>query len=144
MYIYTPTQNIAWHLSYSEQFMGSNLLHIINSGDLLSTQWCAIDQVPLYTKIGLAFIPKWINNYIHYKMRGEITYSLSNFNVATVKVWEWINHFTPHFIDNAITNPCWDLSCSIILFVNTTLTTYAMQLYFRACVDQVSFSILIW
>ena len=39
------------------------------------------------------------------KMLDEITYPLENFNGYSVKVWEWISNFIPHFIMNVITYP---------------------------------------
>ena len=39
-------------------------------------------------------IPVWISNYVHYKVRTEITYPFPNFNGATTEVWEWISNFT--------------------------------------------------
>ena len=39
---------------------------------------------------GVALIPVWISNYIHYKVWYEITYLFPNFNDGTVAVWEWI------------------------------------------------------
>ena len=39
-------------------------------------------------------------------MRDEITYPIPNVNGATVKVWEWISNFIPHFIMEVITYPC--------------------------------------
>ena len=64
----------------------------------------------------LTLIPAWISNLISYKMWGEITYPLPNFNGATVEVWEWISNFTPHFTGHVITYPCrahilWDILC---------------------------------
>ena len=44
------------------------------------------------------------------KVWDEITYSLPNFNGATVEVWEWISNFVPHIIMDVITYPCKD-SC---------------------------------
>ena len=41
-------------------------------------------------------------------MWDEITNPFSNFNSATVEVWEWINIFIPHFILKVITYPCYD------------------------------------
>ena len=35
---------------------------------------------------GLSLIPAWISNYIHYNVRGEITYPFLNFNGCTVEV----------------------------------------------------------
>ena len=53
---------------------------------------------------------KWINfnpckdKLLHpIKMCGEITYPFPNFNGATVKVWDWISKFTPHFNGFVIT-----------------------------------------
>ena len=43
--------------------------------------------------------------YIH-----ENTYSFSNFNGATVDIWEWINNFIPHFIMDVITYSRWEQS----------------------------------
>ena len=42
------------------------------------------------------------------KVKNGITYPLPNFNVATVKVLEWVRNFNPHFIMEVITDPCWD------------------------------------
>ena len=42
----------------------------------------------LFYKHGLTFIPEWISNNIHYKVRDEITYPFQNFNGATIKVWQ--------------------------------------------------------
>ena len=58
---------------------------------------------PLFYQIGLTLIPAWISNYIHYKVWNEINYPSSNFNGATVEVWEWINNFIPHFTGRVIT-----------------------------------------
>ena len=41
--------------------------------------------VPFYLH-DLTLIPAWINNYIHYKVWGVITYPLLNFNGCTVEV----------------------------------------------------------
>ena len=38
-------------------------------------------------------IPARISNYIHYKVRDEITYPFLNFNGATTEVCEWISNF---------------------------------------------------
>ena len=37
-------------------------------------------------------------------MWDEITYPFSNFNGATVEVWEWISYFIPHFTRHVITS----------------------------------------
>ena len=42
-------------------------------------------------------IPAWITNHMPHKVWGGITYSFPNFNSLTVKVWEWISNFNPHF-----------------------------------------------
>ena len=56
--------------------------------------------------------PPWISNYIHYKMRDEITDPLPNFNNFVVEVWEWISNFIPHFTGHdVITYPCWENVC---------------------------------
>ena len=36
----------------------------------------------------IILIPAWISNNINYKVWGEITYPLPNFNRANVEVWE--------------------------------------------------------
>ena len=36
------------------------------------------------------------------KVWDEITYPFSNFNGATVEVWEWIDNFIPYFVMNMI------------------------------------------
>ena len=41
--------------------------------------------IPFYLH-GLTSIPAWISNYIHYKMWGEITYPVLNFNGCIVEV----------------------------------------------------------
>ena len=41
-------------------------------------------------------------------MWDEITYPFLNFNGSTVEVCEWISKFTPHFVMDIITYPCWD------------------------------------
>ena len=56
---------------------------------------------------GLTLIPAWISNYIHYKVRDEITYPFLNFNGATVEVLEWIRNLIPQFTGPVITYPCW-------------------------------------
>ena len=47
-----------------------------------------------------------------------------NFNGATVKVWEWINNVTPHFILYVITYPCWDIKT---LYVNMRGPIWLLQ-----------------
>ena len=59
---------------------------------------------------GITLFPAWIRNYIHYKVRNQITYLFPKFNGAAVEVWEWIGNFNPHFIEYVITYPCWDES----------------------------------
>ena len=51
-------------------------------------------------------VPAWMNNYIHYKMWDEITYSFPNFNGAAIEVCEWISNFIPHFTVHVITYSC--------------------------------------
>ena len=38
---------------------------------------------------------KYISNYVHYKVWGEITCLLPDFNGANVEVWEWISNLMP-------------------------------------------------
>ena len=52
----------------------------------------------------------WMNNYIHYKVWGEITYPFPNSNTCTVEIWEWISNLILHFAGHVITYPCWNLS----------------------------------
>ena len=40
----------------------------------------------------------------------EIDYPFSNFNGATVEVWQWINNVIPHFTGYVITYPYKDQS----------------------------------
>ena len=53
-------------------------------------------------------IPAWISNHMPSKVWDEIINPFPNFNGCTVEVWEWISNFTPHFIMDLITYPCWD------------------------------------
>ena len=39
-----------------------------------------------YCRESLILIPEWISNYIHHKVRNEITYPFLNFKGATVEV----------------------------------------------------------
>ena len=50
-----------------------------------------------------------INNYIHYKVWGEIIYPFPNFN-GDIEVWEWISNFIPNITGQVIIYPCWDQS----------------------------------
>ena len=59
-------------------------------------------------------------------MWDEITYLFPNFNIS-VDVLEWISNFTPYFMVDVITYPCWDLkiihvSKSHLWYVNGTGT----------------------
>ena len=42
-------------------------------------------RAPFY---GLTLIPKWIRNYIHWKLWDEITLSILKLNGGTIEVWE--------------------------------------------------------
>ena len=53
---------------------------------------------------GLTLSPARINNYMHYKVRGENIYPFANFNNTIVEVWKRTNNFIPHF--TVITYPC--------------------------------------
>ena len=41
-------------------------------------------------------------------MWDEVTYLFSNFNGATVEVWEWMSNFTAYFTGQVMTNSYWD------------------------------------
>ena len=43
-------------------------------------------------------------------MWDAIIHPFPNFNGATVKIWEWISNFIPHFIIDLITDLFWDWS----------------------------------
>ena len=56
-----------------------------------------------------------MSNHIHCKVWNEITYAFSNFNGATIEVWQWISNFIPHFNEHVIANPCWDKSLTMLM-----------------------------
>ena len=43
-----------------------------------------------------------MNNYIHYKVWGEITYPFPNFSDATIEGWEWLSNFISHLNGHVI------------------------------------------
>ena len=45
----------------------------------------------------------------------EITYSVPNFNNATVEVWEWKSNFTSQLIVHVITYANWDYSETMVV-----------------------------
>ena len=47
------------------------------------------------------------NNYIHYLVWNDITYSFPSFCVAAVRVWELIYDFIPYLIMHMLTYSCW-------------------------------------
>ena len=61
---------------------------------------------PFY-RHGFTLIPVWIRNRMPSEVWDEIIYPFPNFNGCTVKVWECISNFIPHFITDVITYPCW-------------------------------------
>ena len=63
--------------------------------------------------------------YIHYVVWDEITYSLPNFNGATIEVWEWISNFIPHFTGHVITYPC----CETVLVKGPTDVLCTLSLH---------------
>ena len=69
-------------------------------------QWCQQEHL-----LGLILIPAWISIHIHFKVWNEITYPIPNFNSCTIKLWEWISNFIPHFAGHVITDQCWDYVC---------------------------------
>ena len=59
--------------------------------------------------------PACISSHTHYTVYDEITYSFPNFNGCTVDVWEWMSNFVSHFTGCVITDPCWDLSSTMLV-----------------------------
>ena len=68
---------------------------------------CTEARDPFYWHV-LTLIPTWNSHHIHYEMWDEISFSFTNFNGATIWVWEWLSNFIPHSIDHGISYPCWD------------------------------------
>ena len=62
---------------------------------------------PFYQQ-SFILIPAWISNHAHNKVRDELTYPFLNFDGCIVEAWEWISNFTPYFMMDMITYPCWD------------------------------------
>ena len=54
--------------------------------ELVLRCWRGLEISGRFYQPGLTLIPAWMNNYIHYKMRDEITYSFLNLNGCTVEV----------------------------------------------------------
>ena len=50
-------------------------------------------------------IPAWRSNNIHHELWDEITYPFSNFNGATVEVWEWLSNFIVYSTEVVIIYP---------------------------------------
>ena len=74
-----------------------------DSGFRCASDGCVTLQQPTATLITVG-----INNHMPSKVWNEITHQFLNFNGCTVKVYEWISNFIPHFVMDAITYPCWD------------------------------------
>ena len=68
----------------------------------VSTEMVASDT-NCFTNMDYHKTSAWTNDYIHYKVWGEIIYPSLNFNCWTVEVYEWINNSIPHFIVHVIT-----------------------------------------
>ena len=86
---------------------------------------------PFYQNI-LTSILGWIGYDIHYEVWDEITYPFTNFNGATVEVWEWINDFVSYstgmwlLIHAGIKiDPCYlkGPEVELVLFTHMLLTT---------------------
>ena len=77
------------------------------AGQILKNQ---IHPIHSSSSHSLTLILALKNNYILYKVWGEITQPFPNSNGATVGVWEWMNNFIPHFTWHVITYP-WRDSC---------------------------------
>ena len=91
---------------------------------------------------GLTLISALISNYIHYKVWDEITYPFSNFNSATVEVWEWISNFIPHFTGHMIAYSCWDKK--LIQVSKSTCWCQLHQRIYNCCVGSALWSNLMW
>ena len=64
-------------------------------GQSLVLIWLGTEYLPQeITKHQHIYQDKWISNYIHYKVCDEIIYPFTNFNGATIEVWEWISNHT--------------------------------------------------
>ena len=48
----------------------------------------------LWFGITKMYVPAWISNYIHYKVRDVISYTFPNFNGCTIEVREWKSNLT--------------------------------------------------
>ena len=78
------------------------LIELISSSGYHDTKLTFGEQIkpfkiardPFY---GLAKIPAWISDHIHYTVWDKIIYPFLNFTGCSVEVWEWINSFTPRF-----------------------------------------------
>ena len=51
------------------------------------------------------------------KVWNEMIYPFPNFNGYTIKVWEWIDDFIPHFIMDVVSYPGEDLNNNKIKFL---------------------------
>ena len=65
-------------------------------------QWWFNELEPL-TLNGLTVIPAWIS-----KVWDEINHPFPNVNSGAIGVCEWIDNFTPRFMMDVITYPCWN------------------------------------
>ena len=70
-------------------------------------QW--MDEVNITMRHPLGPLSQtWISNYTHNIVWDDIAYQFSNFNGATVDVWEWISNFIPYISGYMINYPHWD------------------------------------
>ena len=67
-----------------------------------SKRWQADFCGPIYWH-GLTLISTCISNHMLSKVWDEITYSFSNFNGATVEVWEWISNLISDITVHVVT-----------------------------------------
>ena len=74
-----------------------------------------IPTMGLFYQQGLTLIQTWVSVHPPSAEREEIAHPFGIFNRFTDEVWEWIGDFTPHFIMDVITYPCWDQSWNVLV-----------------------------
>ena len=78
---------------------------------------------------GLTFIPAWISKSISYKVWDEITYPFTNFNGATIEVWEWISNPTLYYrVSTALSKWKIDLFKNFLMPISKKNTYYLSML----------------
>ena len=87
------------------------------------------DSGPLY-KHWLSLIPKWMINYINFKIWNEITDPFLNLNGATVEVQEWRSNFIPYFNRHVIFLSMLDKSWNTLVKGKPPFPKF-MMIYFK-------------